>query len=193
MSIVHYMAVIEKELDSDYCIYFPDLPGCVTAGVDQAEALAFAEEALQLHIDSLIEFGDPVPEPTTLAVEDIMAEPNTLGVAYVRARLPGRIRRVNITVDEDLLADIDAAAAARGYNRSGFVAEATRRLMQGGVAPRPARVPVVAEPTSARAPRPKAASSKDSPQNPAGVKVSSGRATGPKAKRRGGRVKTQKQ
>ena len=27
MSAVHYMAVLEKEPDSDYCIYFPDLPG----------------------------------------------------------------------------------------------------------------------------------------------------------------------
>ena len=96
MSIVHYLAVMEKDPDSDYCIYFPDLPGCVTAGVDQAEALAFAEEALQLHIDSLIEFGDPVPKPTAPAVEVLMEEPNTIGVVYVRARLPGRIRRANI-------------------------------------------------------------------------------------------------
>ena len=37
---------------------------------------------------------------------------------------------INISVDETLLADIDAAASACGYNRSAFIAEATRQFMR---------------------------------------------------------------
>ncbi len=39
-------------------------------------------------------------------------------------------RRVNLTFDEHLLSDIDAAAAERGSSRSAFLAEAARHLMR---------------------------------------------------------------
>ena len=130
MSTVHYMAVLEKESDSDYCIYFPDVPGCVTAGDTVGEVLANAEEALQFHIDGLIRHGQSVPEPSEPDPGAVEQEVGTLGIAIIRARLPGRVRRINISVDETLLADIDAAASARGYNRSAFIAEATRQFMR---------------------------------------------------------------
>ena len=40
----------------------PELPGCMTHGDTQESALANAQEAIQLWIDTAIEFGDPVPE-----------------------------------------------------------------------------------------------------------------------------------
>ncbi len=41
----------------------PELPGCMAHGNTQQEALAHANEAIQLWIDTAKEFGDPVPEP----------------------------------------------------------------------------------------------------------------------------------
>ena len=41
----------------------PELPGCMAHGDTQAAALAHANEAIQLWIDTAREFGDPVPEP----------------------------------------------------------------------------------------------------------------------------------
>jgi len=41
----------------------PELPGCMAHGNTQAAALANANEAIQLWIDTATEFGDPVPEP----------------------------------------------------------------------------------------------------------------------------------
>ncbi len=41
----------------------PELPGCMTHGDTQAEALANANEAIQLWVDTAKEFGDPVPQP----------------------------------------------------------------------------------------------------------------------------------
>ncbi len=41
----------------------PELPGCMAHGSTQEAALAHANEAIQLWIDTAREFGDPIPEP----------------------------------------------------------------------------------------------------------------------------------
>ena len=128
--MVQFIALIHKEADSDYGVHFPDLPGLVTAGSTLDEARAFAEEALALHLEGMAEDGVPVPEPSSL--EAIMADPdNRDGVAIlVRAETRSRAVRVNITLPEDALRDIDAYAEAHGYTRSGFLAQAARKVMQ---------------------------------------------------------------
>ncbi len=157
MTLVYYVAVLEKEPDSDFGIYFPDLPGCVTAGDDEDEALSNAEEVLQFHIDGLIEHDLPVPSSSAVREHPLARYPNALSIAMIRARLPGRVRRINLTVYEHLLADIDAAAAARGDSRSGFIAEAARRLMRETGSSRPAAGPGSAGPAVVQHGLPRAA------------------------------------
>ena len=41
----------------------PELPGCMAHGASPDKALANAQEAMQLWLDTAQEFGDPVPEP----------------------------------------------------------------------------------------------------------------------------------
>ena len=41
----------------------PELPGCMAHGNTQDVALAHANEAIQLWIETAREFGDPIPEP----------------------------------------------------------------------------------------------------------------------------------
>ena len=41
----------------------PQLPGCIAHGSSQEEALKNANEAIQLWIDTALEYGDPIPEP----------------------------------------------------------------------------------------------------------------------------------
>jgi len=60
-----YVAVIEKAADGTYSAYVPDLPGCVSSGDSEVEVRAMIAEAVQLHIESLRQHGDPVPPPTT--------------------------------------------------------------------------------------------------------------------------------
>jgi hypothetical protein len=52
-------------------------------------------------------------------------------VAIVTLDLPGRAVRVNISLDETLLDQIDRAARARGESRSGFLASAARSRLAG--------------------------------------------------------------
>lgn len=49
--------------DSVFVAEVPELPGCIAHGATQEIALANANEAMQLWIDTSTEFGDPIPEP----------------------------------------------------------------------------------------------------------------------------------
>ena len=49
--------------DQVFVAEVPELPGCAAHGDTHQAALAKAQEAMQLWIDTAREFGDPVPEP----------------------------------------------------------------------------------------------------------------------------------
>jgi predicted RNase H-like HicB family nuclease len=49
--------------DEAYVAEVPELPGCTAHGDTHELALANANDAIQLWIDTAREFGDPVPEP----------------------------------------------------------------------------------------------------------------------------------
>ncbi len=125
-----YIALIHKDADSDFGVSFPDLPGCVTAGATLDEARDMAAEALALHLEGMAEDGIAIPEPSSL--EAIMTEAqNRDGVAILVAAPPETIKsvRINVTLPEDVLANVDAYAAANGFSRSGFLAFAAKKAM----------------------------------------------------------------
>ena len=63
---MQYTVVIETT-GNGYSAYAPDLPGCIAAGDSVAEVEELIREAMILHVESLREHGDPVPEPQTSA------------------------------------------------------------------------------------------------------------------------------
>jgi len=115
----YYPAQIEGVNDS-YSVWFVDFPGCVSAGGTIAETIEGAHEALALHVSGMIEDGEQIPVPSAPALED-----GSVAVAMVRATLPGKAVRLNITMDEGLVAAIDRIA----NNRSSFLAEAARAAL----------------------------------------------------------------
>jgi predicted RNase H-like HicB family nuclease len=116
-----YIALLRKEPASDFGVDFPDFPGCVTAGKTLEEARHMAAEALELHIEGMLEDREPIPEPSTL--DTIMGDPeNRDAVAFlvdVGTRPPKSVR-INVMLPEDLVAAIDRVAT----NRSRFLADA---------------------------------------------------------------------
>ncbi len=52
-----------SEEDQSFIADVPELPGCMAHGSTPDEALANAQEAMQLWMDTAREFGDPIPEP----------------------------------------------------------------------------------------------------------------------------------
>lgn len=61
--MTHYIAIVEDEgPDKAAGIWFPDLPGCFSAGGDVDEALRNAREAVVLYAESLLAAqGKPLP------------------------------------------------------------------------------------------------------------------------------------
>jgi predicted RNase H-like HicB family nuclease len=128
---MNYIGLIHKEASSDYGVSFPDFPGVVTAGKDLDDARVMAEEALTLHIDGLLEDGEAVPEASSL--EEVMSDPeNKDGVAILVAVKTDAAKcvRVNVTLPEDVLAQIDKFAKERGLSRSGFLAQAAKKAIE---------------------------------------------------------------
>ena len=56
-----YTLAIEKH-PGGYLAYFPALAGCQTWGKTYEEAVTRAEEALAAYLETLADYGDPLPE-----------------------------------------------------------------------------------------------------------------------------------
>jgi predicted RNase H-like HicB family nuclease len=118
-----------------YGISFPDFQGCIAGGRTIDEALRRGRDALDFHVESMIEVGEVLPKVRDIA--EIRADPEFADdfadalVAVVDADLPAKAVRVNISIDERLLERIDRAAQATGETRSGFIAAAARERLSG--------------------------------------------------------------
>ena len=67
VAMAHYIAIIEDAgPDHAVGVWFPDLPGCTSAGDDIDEALRNAPEALELYAESFEADSKPLPRPRTL-------------------------------------------------------------------------------------------------------------------------------
>ena len=65
-----YPIVIYKDLDSDYSMLVPDLPGCYTASNTIADILQQAVEVIELHLEGMLRAGDSIPEPKDIAFHE---------------------------------------------------------------------------------------------------------------------------
>lgn len=59
---MEYVVIVEQG-DASFGAYVPDLPGCVAVGESRDEAMQLIREAIEMHIESLRENGEPVPQP----------------------------------------------------------------------------------------------------------------------------------
>jgi predicted RNase H-like HicB family nuclease len=63
---MYYPILIPKETDSCFGVTVPDLPGCFSAGDSLDNALKQAQEAIELHIEGLLEDNQTVPIPKSI-------------------------------------------------------------------------------------------------------------------------------
>jgi predicted RNase H-like HicB family nuclease len=61
-------AVVIEDAGPNFCAYVPDLPGCVSAGLTIEEVTTNIHEAIELHIELMIDQGEDVPRPTSHVV-----------------------------------------------------------------------------------------------------------------------------
>jgi predicted RNase H-like HicB family nuclease len=55
--------VVFEQTPNNWSAYVPDLPGCVAAGDTREETEALIQEAVTLHIESLVAHDEEVPAP----------------------------------------------------------------------------------------------------------------------------------
>ena len=133
----HYVAVIEKEADSAFGVWFPDVEGCFSAGDTLEEATANAAAALRQHTEAIESAGRQLACGASL--DDVLRDKDVKAAVKARAVLfavplladAGRTVRINISLDKALVDQIDDAASARGLTRSAFIAQAAREKIIG--------------------------------------------------------------
>ena len=124
-----YIAVMDQEKDG-FGIVFQDFPGCVTTGKNMNDALRRAREALELHLQAMVKDGDRIPEESDLEkVSEWVAEcEGKPHLAWIGVNLPvSKAVRINITIPENLLRQVDKKLAGRKNRRSAFFANAVKR------------------------------------------------------------------
>lgn len=123
-----YSVAIEKGDERHaYGVIVPDLPGCFSAGDTFEQALENAQEAIELHIEALLDSGEPLPMPRPLDAHVRNKDYTRMVWAFVDVpveALDDSVERVNLSLPRRVLRRIDAEADRRGRTRSSYMAEA---------------------------------------------------------------------
>jgi predicted RNase H-like HicB family nuclease len=70
---MHRFLIVIEKAKGNYSAYSPDLPGCIATGKTREEAERNMHEAVELHIQGLIE--DKLPIPKGVASAEYIAIP----------------------------------------------------------------------------------------------------------------------
>jgi len=129
---MQYPIFIHKDEVSAYGVIVPDLPGCYSAGDTVEEAIQNAREAIECHLEGLLLDNDKIP--LKKAVEEHLDNPDfkdgLLAVVDVDiSKLSGRTTRINVSLPERFLKQIDDYTQCHGGNRSGFLVDAAMSYM----------------------------------------------------------------
>ncbi|PIO97257.1 conserved hypothetical protein [uncultured Pleomorphomonas sp.] len=127
--MAHVIALVHEE-DGVFGISFPDFPGCISTANSLDEVIVRGAMALTFHVEGMVEDGEALP--VVRSADDIRRAEDAEGaiIVAVPVDLPGKSVRVQITMDEHLLAALDRSAQASGATRSGKIAEAVRASLR---------------------------------------------------------------
>ena len=133
-----YPAVLEP-IKEGYSVFFPDLPGAVSAGDDYEDAIKNAEECLSLHIYGMMTDGDKLPKPSHMSkvLKNLskgelatLIHPDIFGV---KARQEDKAMRINISMPKSLIEAIDLRARELGIDRSKLLQKAAREAISTNI------------------------------------------------------------
>ena len=133
MAKLYYPAVLERDEDGVFGVWFPDFPGCVAAAVDQQQAIAKAHEALEHAVQSVAERDGALPAPTAFEDVETPEEIDVVAVIAVGVTPPNPSERVNVYLPKNLIERIDARAEDMGMSRSSLIGFALSRLLSDDV------------------------------------------------------------
>lgn len=110
-------------------VVVPDIPGCFSAGDTLDEALSNAKEAIDFHLEGMVEDGDDIPVASS--VQAHAANPEYQGFIWAVvdidiAQYLGKAEKINVTLPASLITRIDRFVSTHPEykTRSGFLATA---------------------------------------------------------------------
>jgi predicted RNase H-like HicB family nuclease len=128
----YYLAIADRHPgETNWSIVFPDFPGVTSVAERFADIMRQAKDALGSAVEDMERDGETLP----LSIEeDAMPEydpsafvdPRTL---LVPVEVSGRALRVNVSLDEGLLARIDDVSKRTGMSRSALLARGARMVI----------------------------------------------------------------
>lgn len=137
VKIMLYPIAIELGDDTHaYGVTVPDIAGCFSAGDTMEEALKNVREAIELHLEGLVEDGLDIPLPTDIAAHqknpDFAANYVWAIVEIDVTRYMGKAEKINVTLPSRLIHLIDTKIAhdSRYKSRSGFLAAGAELLLR---------------------------------------------------------------
>lgn len=132
MATKYYLAIADRLPDeSKWSITFPDFPGVTSVAEKFADVMRQAKDALATAIEDMEQEGEALPVSIEEdAVPDYdrsgYHDPRTL---LVPVETRGRALRVNVSLDEGLLARIDDVSKRTGLSRSALLSRGARMLI----------------------------------------------------------------
>ena len=130
--------IIDKDDNSDFGVTVPDLPGCFSAGTSFEDAVDQAKEAIELHLEAMLEDGEDIPMPSEMSIH----HGNGAGAGTVYAfveiddnLLSGKTERINVTLPSWANSQIERHAKALGTSKSSLLWQTTLSHIQRETAP----------------------------------------------------------
>ncbi|SRR5579883_397358 len=127
-----YPIFIHKDKKSDFGVIVPDLPGCFSAGNTIEDAIENAHEAIECHLEGLLIDGEQIPSKKSIAhhLKNPEYQDGILAMVEIDlTKISGKYRRINISLPERFLKQIDAYTKHHGGNRSAFLLHAAMDFM----------------------------------------------------------------
>ena len=113
--------------DSSFGVRVPDLPGCFSGGDSFQDAVDSAREAIEAHVELLVESGESIPVATNL--DEWQSDPEYSDAVWALVEvdvssLMGKSEKINVTLPSLLIRRIDQFVESHPEygSRSGFLA-----------------------------------------------------------------------
>lgn len=129
----YYFAVFCPVPEGGYAVWFPDVPEANTEGMDMAEAMDMAHDALKLSLEEYVKAGRSLPLPSPVESVRRMAEASNAEEGFAPAgemlfqliAAPDMDRtpvKVTISMPRNAMTALDRKAERAGMTRSGYIA-----------------------------------------------------------------------
>ncbi len=134
MATLYYIGIAEPG-PGNWSLSFPRLPGTVTTGNTFAELMRHGREALASIVEAMQAEGEALPPSLD---EDggeggyNLADYRDPRMVSMGVEVRGASLRVNITMDEGLLARLDDMTRSTGVSRSALLARGARMVLEAG-------------------------------------------------------------